>query len=220
MFMNKNTIEFNDFTLDIPKISKEQYFLLRHVLITIEKNINVNKSYFITSNIFKDMPFDKLVELLKTNIKLSITDKNNNSWYGSDAINDIEIVEDKIFFRPASILREIVLNSKESSKHAYLKYILFNQIRYKQTLLFIDNMLKQKDNHFTIEVAELKKVLELKPTQYKNFNAFNASVIDRIVTDINTKTTYHISYETTKKKNGKKIISLTFDYFNQDFNHA
>jgi plasmid replication initiation protein len=218
--MNKNTIEFNDFILDIPKISKEQYFLLRHILITIEKNINVNKSYFITSSIFKDVPFEELISLLKTNIKLSITDKNKNSWYGSDAINDIEIEDDKIFFRPASILREIVLNSKESSKHAYLKYILFNGIRYKQTLLFIDYMLKKGSNNFTIEVLELKKILELKPTQYKNFNAFNASVIDRIVSDINTKTNYHISYETTKKKNGKKIISLTFDFFNQDLNNA
>jgi len=220
MFMNKNTIEFNNFTLDIPKISKEQYFLLRHILITIEKNINVDKSYFITSSIFKDMSFDELVSLLKTNIKLSITDKNKNSWYGSDAINDIEIEEDKIFFRPASILREIVLNSKKSSKHAYLKYILFNGIRYKQTLLFIDFMVKQTSNNFTIEVSELKRVLELKPTQYKNFNAFNASVVARIVEDINTKTNYHISYTTSTKKNGKKIISLTFDFYNQELSNV
>lgn len=220
MFMNKNTIQFNDFTLDIPRISKEQYSLLRHILIAVEKNNKSNKSYYITLDIFNNMPFDELISLLKTNIKLSITYKNKDSWYGSDVISDIEIVKDKIFFRPASILREVVLDSKQSSKHAYLKYILFNGIRYRQTLLFLDYMLKLDTNNFTIEVMELKKVLGLKEEQYKNFNAFNASVIARIIDDINTKTNYHISYIATKKRNGKKIISLFFDYFNQNLNNA
>ena len=220
MFMNKNTIEFNDFTLDIPKISKEQYTLLRHILITIEKNQQINNSYYITLNIFKNMSLDKLIELLKLNIKFSISCKKTNSWYGSDVINDIKIVEDKIFFHPASILSEIVLDSKKSSKHAYLKYILFNGIRFKQTLLFLDYMLKLDTNNFTIEVAELKKILELKDSQYHYYSSFNVSVIARIIEDINTKTNYHISYEATKKKEGKTIISLEFDFFNKGLTHA
>jgi len=220
MFMNKNTIEFNDFILDIPRISDEQYILLRHTLIAIEKNKKEHNSYYMRLDIFKNMPFNKLITLLKTNIKISITDSKKNNWYGSDVIHDIEVIEDKIFFRPATILREIVFDSKKSSKHAYLKYILFNGIRYKQTLLFIDYMLKLDTNSFTIEVKELKEVLELKENQYKNFNAFNASVVARIIEDINTKTNYHISYKTTKKKNGKKIISLEFDFFNQELTHA
>ena len=216
MFMNKNTIEFKEFNLEIPKITEAQYTLLRHVLFAIEKNVNMGKRYYIRSDILEDLPFDKLVELLKTNLKISITDIKNNTWYGTNVINDIELKEDKIFFRPANILREIILNAKESPRHSYLKYILFNGIRYKQTLLFIDYMLKQKSMRFTIDVQDLKEVLELAPTQYRNFNAFKASVVDRIVEDINSKTTYRITCDTKKIKNGKRIISLTFEYYKQD----
>jgi len=217
--MNKNTIEFNDFTLDIPKLNKEQYMLLRHILITIRKNQQINNSYYITLNIFKNMSLSKIIELLKQNIKLSISCKKTNSWYGTDIVNDIKIVENKIFFRPASIMHEIVLESKKSKKHAYLKYILFNGIRFKQTLLFLDYVIKLDTNNFTIEVAELKKILELKDSQYQYYSSFNASVIARIIEDINTKTNYHISYHTAKKKNGKTIISLEFCFFNKELNH-
>ena len=215
--MNKNTIEFKEFKLDIPKISKEQYVLLRHILMSIEKNSNVNNSYCITSGIIPHMTFIELIELLKTNIKLSIMYTNKNEWYGTDVINDISIVDGKIFFRPATILVEIVQNSKNSKKHAYLKYILFNGIRYKQTLLFLDYMLNLDKNIFTVEVDMLKKILELE-NQYKNYNAFKGSVIDKIIEDINTKTNFHISFVTEKKKNGRKIISLTFDYYNMELN--
>ena len=220
MLMNKNTIEFDAFTLDIPKVGKDQYTLLRQVFISIEKDRTIDKSYYFISDIFGKKSFSEIVELLKINIKLSITDKRNNEWYGSDVINDIKIIENKIFFRPASILREIVLQSKHSSKHASLKYILFNGIRYKQTLLFLDYMLNSEPCMFTLTLTEFKKIVELKETQYKNFNALNAAVIDRIIDDINTKTTYCIECTSNRQPDRKKVISVTFNYFDRNLNHG
>ena len=218
--MNKNIIEFDEFTLDIKKINKEQYTLLRQVFMAIEKNRTIDKSYYFLSDIFGKKSFIEVVELLKTNVKLSIIDNKNNEWYGSDMINDIKLIENKIYFRPASILREIVLQSKHSSKHSHLKYILFNGIRYKPSLLFLNYIFNVNEDMFTLSLSELKKIVELKETQYKNFNALNASVLNRIIDDINTKTTYHIEYKPNTIPNKKKVISVTFSYYNQDIKYG
>ena len=216
MSMNKNTIEFNDFTLDIKKINKDQYTILRQVFIAIDKKQMIDNTYYFLSDIFEQKTFDTLIKILKTNVNFSIIDNKNDEWYGSNIINDIKLIKNKIYFRPASILREIILQSKYSPKHSHLKHILFNGIRYKSSLLFLDYMFSLEKNFFTLELLEFKKIVELKETQYKNFNALKASVIDRIIDDINTKTTYHIECKSNTLPNKKKVISVTFNYYNQD----
>jgi len=217
MFMNRNSLVFNDLIIDIPKIDEQQYLLLRHVFIVIDKNKTKNKSYYLPTEVFSHMDNENLIELLKTNIKLSIYDKKSQEWYISDIINDIKVEDDKIFFRPATILRDIILEANTSPKNTYVKYLLFNGIRYKPSLLFIDYILTLGGNKLVIDVQDLKEILEM-PDMYWNFNALNATVISRIIEDINTKTSYKISYSVEKENIGsrKKKITLTFDYYNRE----
>jgi len=212
MIMNKSEIQFNNIVLDIPRIDEQQYKLLRQVMIAIEDNSNVNNSYYIASSIFGDISFLELTKILKTNIKLCIDYKDKEEWYSSDVISDISIKGDKIFFRPANILHEIIAKSKSKNEHSHLKYILFNGIRYKQTLLFLDYMITQK-NAFTIELEEFKLLVE-NETNYKHFSSFKATVIQRIIADIITKTSYYITLN--HKKNKDKTITLEFNYFNKE----
>jgi hypothetical protein len=184
-------------------------------MTTIEKDIQFEKTYYIPSDIFVDLSEDEIRNILKTNIKFSITDLNKNDWCTSNIISDVRHTGDKIFFRPANILREIILNSKNSPKHSYLKYVMFNGIRYKQTLLFLDYILHSKKNNFTLTIEEFKTVVELKIDQYKNYNALRSSVLDRILLDINEKTNYHLKITDITKSKGRKVIGLIFDYYDK-----
>ncbi|MCF6244358.1 MAG: replication initiation protein [Sulfurovum sp.] len=212
--MNKNTITFGTLIIDVPKLTSDQYLLLRQVLVSIENKNLQNNSYYITSNTFSHLPLLKLQNLLKANVKISFSDNSLKEWYSTDIVSDIRILDDKIFFRPSNMLHEIAVKSKISSKHSYLQYLLFNGIRFKYSLVFLDFLAKQKGT-FVITVKNLKKMLGIEEHKYKNYNAFKKYVILRILDDVNTKTAYDLSVETSTSNNGKKVISLTFTFFNK-----
>jgi len=212
MFMNKNKIEFDKFAIEFPRINETLSLILENIFSVIKKDIKQNNLYFIPLSDFGDMPFDEVLMLFKKNIQLSIFDKVDNSWYLSNVINDINIKENKIFFRPSSILYEILLKTQNRDKFFYTECMLLKQIRFKPTLLFLYFLEKQENNIFTLDVSELKKVLEIETHKYKNFNAFNVSVIARMIKEINEKTEYNVSYYANNKNNGKKIFSVSFEF--------
>lgn len=215
MLMNVNTINFNSFKIDIPKIDKDQYMLLRLLLRAVEERQTKQSSYFISIDLFPNTTKQKLQNLLKKNIEISVTNKASNTWCNFYVMNDIEISGNKIFFTPAKIIKDIVLESSTTSKKAFLKYILFNGIRHKQTLLLLDYLLRHNKPYFEIEVIELRRILELSKEQYKNFNALKRFVIERAVKEINTKTSINIEYEVTKRE-GRKVTTLSFTYYSKE----
>ena len=211
MNMNENTIKLNNLLLDIPKISTEQHTLLGTILKTIKEEKKSENFYLIASSVFPNLSANKIKELLKENVKFTLTDVERNEWFSVNIINEIRVSDDKVFFRPAHILYDIINASTTPPVYFYLKYVLFNGIRYKQTLLFLNYFSKSGKVDFSIELNNLKGVLEFEKHQYSNFSTFRTSVIDRIVKDINEKTRYKITYKTAKKKNATKIISILFN---------
>jgi len=214
--MNNNTIQFSKYFIEIPKINANQYLLLRYILMTIEKNKMSTNSYFIERNLF-DLKDVELEKLLKKNIEVSIKSRVDSSWSNFHVINDIMLKKDKIFFRPANVIREIILKSTSSSELSFLKYILFNGIRHKQTLLLLDYLLKLKNYMFKTTVQNLKKILELEEDQYKNFYALQKSIIDKAVNEINNKTSITIEYSIVRKER-KKVTELSFKYYTKRLN--
>lgn len=215
MVMNNNTIQFSQYFIEVPKMHDNQYLLLRYILMTIEKNQTSTSNYFIARNLFDNLDEKELETLLKKNIEITV--RSDKSWSNSHVINDILIKEDKIFFRPANIIREIILQSTSSSKLSFLKYILFNGIRHKQTLLLLDYILKLDDYMFKTTIEDLKKILELREDQYKNFYALQKSIIDKAIKEINEKTSITIEYTITRKER-KKVAELSFKYYTKRIN--
>ncbi len=217
MVMNNNTIQFSQYFIEVPKMHDNQYLLLRYILMTIEKNQTSTSSYFIARNLFDNLDEKELETLLKKNIEITVRSRVDKSWSNFHVINDILIKEDKIFFRPANIIREIILQSTSSSKLSFLKYILFNGIRHKQTLLLLDYILKLDDYMFKTTIEDLKKILELREDQYKNFYALQKSIIDKAIQEINEKTSITIEYTITRKER-KKVAELSFKYYTKRIN--
>ncbi len=189
--------------------------LLRLLLRAIEERQTKQSSYFISIDLFPNITKQKLQNLLKKNIEFSVTNKAANTWCNFYVMNDIEICENKIFFTPAKIIKDIVLESNASSKKAFLKYILFNGIRHKQTLLILNYLLRLNKNYFEIEVIELRRVLELTKDQYKNFNALKKFVIERAVKEINEQTSITTAYQVVKRE-GRKVTTLSFTYYSKE----
>jgi plasmid replication initiation protein len=213
--MNVNTINFNSFQIEIPKISKEQYFLLRLLLKAVEERQIKQNSYFISIDLFQKTSKKKLQNLLQNNIEIIVKNKASGNWCWFSVMNNIEITKDKIYFTPATVIKEIILESHTSSKKAFLKYILFNGIRHKQTLLLLDYILKLNKSFFEISIKDLRIVFELQLDQYKNFNSLKNFVIERAVKEINEKTSLNIEYEITKKE-GRKVIAVSFTYYSKE----
>jgi len=214
MLMNINSIEFKKFEIAVPKLSKDQYMLLRTLFMSIQSPKNNTKDgLFMSVDLFQNQNQKQLQDLLKKNIEITVTNKETQSWTCFHVINDIAIEDQKIFYTPAKIIQEIIDESdKKSQKKSFLKYILFNGIRYKQTLLLIDYILKQDKPFFEISIIDLKKVFELTEDQYKNFSTFRNSVINRVIKEITDKTSLSVKYEITKRER-KKIVELSFNYY-------
>lgn len=214
MLMNINTIEFKNFLITVPKLDNNQYTLLRQLLLSIQKNNYENNMHFMSINLFPRINDKELKKLLKKNIEITVVNKETKVWSNFHVINDIEIDKNKIYFTPAKLIREIIQTSEKNTKKSFLKYILFNGIRFKQTLLLIDYILKQEKSFFEISVSDLKKIFEFSEDKYKNYNTFKVRVIDRAVKEINEKTSLYVEYEVTKKI-GKKIENLMFKFYNK-----
>ena len=215
MFMNKNTITFNNFLIEIQKITDDQYSLLKYVLMTIEKKQVDDKGYFISIDLFRHMSSKELKLLFKKNIEITVTNKKDKEWFHFNVINDIKMKDSKIYFRAANIVREIILDPNSSSSLSFLKCILFYGIRHNQTLLLLDHILRLKEFYFDISVDDLKEILELAPNQYTNFSTLRRSVIDKAIIEINKKTSLSVEYDISRRK-GKKVIGLTFKYFTRE----
>lgn len=214
MLMNMNAIEFNSFLITVPKLDSKQYMLLRHLLSSIQNPHDQNNVFFMSINLFPNMDENELKALLKRNIEITVVNKKTGVWSNFHVINDIEINKDRIYFTPAKLIREIVDASERSQKKSFLRYILFNGIRFKQTLLLIDHILKQPKPFFEVSVSDLKKIFELSEETYKNYNTFKVRVIDKAVKEINEKTSLRVEYNVTGKK-GKKIEKLTFEFYDK-----
>lgn len=214
MLMNMNTIEFNSFLITVPKLDSKQYMLLRHLLSSIQNPHAENDVFFMSINLFPNMDENELKKLLKRNIEITVVNKKTGVWSNFHVINDIEINNDRIYFTPAKLIREIVDASERSQKKSFLRYILFNGIRFKQTLLLIDHILKEPKPFFEVSVSDLKKIFELSEETYKNYNTFKVRVIDKAVKEINEKTSLRVEYNVTGKK-GKKIEKLTFEFYDK-----
>lgn len=215
MLMNKNTITFNNFLIEIQKITYDQYSILKYVFMTIEKKQVDNMGYFISIDLFRHMSDKELKLLFKKNIEITVTNKKNKEWFHFNVINDIKIKDSKIYFRAANIVREIILDPNSSSGLSFLKYILFYGIRHKQTLLLLDHIMRLKEFYFDISVDDLKEILELAPNQYTNFSTLRRSVIDKAIIEINNKTSLSVEYVISQKER-KKVTRLTFKYFTRE----
>jgi len=208
--MNINTIEFRDFFITVPKLNKQQYLLLRYLPIAI--NNKSDSTYFMDADLFSLEKKD-LQNLLKKNIEITVVSKTRESWSIFNVLNDIEIKDGRIYFTPAKIIKEIITESISSPKNSYLKYILLNGIRRKQTLLLIDYLVKlDNQGYFKITVVNLKHIFELQETQYKNWYAFKTSILDKVVNEINERTNYFISYEIAQTGSKRKVVELLFNY--------
>jgi len=215
MVMNNNRLEFNKTIIEVPKIRDEQYLLLRYILMTIEKTQTDDNSYFINTNLFSSFSTEELYILLKRNIEITVIDKEDGTWMNFHVINDIILKKDKIFFRPANIVRANILNKNTKSSITFLNYILFNGIKHKQTLLLLDYIVKLTEYTFELTIIDFKKLLELKVDQYKNFHQLEEHIIKRALKEINEKTAITLNYEVTRKER-KKVVGLTFSYFKKD----
>lgn len=213
MVMNNNTISFRDFTIEVPKIDEDQYILLRLILLAIEKkqtklDRHYIKACLLPANLLKDMD-----DLLGKNIQIKVANKIGDSTYFFYVMNDIELTKEFLLFIPAKIVKEIIEESTTSSKKSFLKYILFHGIRSKQTLLFLDYLLKRNEPRFEISVEELRGIFELKD-KYKNFNSLQKFVIQRAIEEINANTNIAIDHKITKKDR-RKVTHLAFTYFSK-----
>lgn len=214
MLMNVNTIKFKNFLITIPKLDDKQYMLLRYLLSSIQKKQVENDVFFMSISLFPNIKQIELKELLKQNIEITVINKETDTWSNFYVINDIEIKKDRIYFTPARIIKEIVHASEKSTKKSFLRYMLFNGIRLKHTLLLIDFILNQETSYFEISVTDLKKVFELEDWQYINYYAFKVKVIDRAVKEINEKTSLYVEYRISKKE-WKKVVNLMFTFYDR-----
>jgi plasmid replication initiation protein len=216
MVMNNNTISFRDFKIEVPKIDEDQYILLRLILLAIEKKqIKLDRHYIeaclLPANLLKDMD-----DLLSKNIQIKVDSKIGDSTYFFYVMNDIELTKEFLLFIPAKIVKEIIEESTTSSKKSFLKYILFHGIRSKQTLLFLDYLLKRNEPRFEISIEDLRVIFELEE-KYKNFNSLQKFVIQRAIDEINANTNIAVDHKITKK-DGRKVTHLAFTYFSKSIN--
>ncbi len=216
MLMNNNTISFNSFEIEVPKIDKDQYILLRLLLVAIEEKQIKSGQYFISISSFPKEIKKRLSPLLEENIKIKVVNKASGSLCFFYVVNDIELTKEDFLFTPAKIIREIIEESHTNNKRAFLKYILFHGIRSKSTLLFLDYLLKRDEAFFEISIKELRKVFEIKD-KYKNFNSLKKHVIERAINEINENTNIKVGFEITQRE-GRKITDLSFTYFSKDIN--
>ena len=203
LLMNKNLIELPCCNIDIPKISIDQFKLLRLLgKIILENDVLNNGKYSI--DLSEKNYFDKKVfcDTVRENLVFFIQNKDANGnlieeYEFSTLFNDVVIVSNCLYFRTCDLLINIVKNQKcLSSKLRHLYNILFHGIRNKQSLLFLDFLVLKTPKKYiqtiTLNLDELKNILDLNYAYKKRNYDFKRLVLDRLVLDITSKTNLHI----------------------------
>ncbi|MDY0215308.1 MAG: RepB family plasmid replication initiator protein [Bacilli bacterium] len=227
--MNKNTIVLPTCSIEIQKLTIEQFQLLRLIQkVMIFNKKNEYGKYTIELSEFGNLKLPKILQVIRENLQIVIQNKTYNGQLCNNyectfILNDIQIKDEILEFRPADILVDIIQNQKKlNSKMRHLQNILFNGIRNKQALLFIDFLLsktpQQSKQIISISIDEFKKILELdNDVSYKPYG-FKKFVLDRIFTEINQKTQLDIFYdENTAPVGGTNSKKFKIASFNISF---
>lgn len=204
--MNQNTIELIGFEIEIPKLTPNQFILLRLIQGAIINNQVVEDSdrkYYIDIDSFKSIECkifrNDLFQLLRKNVEIAITYNGEKNAETFHIINNCFIGEKEVQFTPAiDILKIVKRDSKRSTKIYHLENILFYGVRNKYTLLFLDYLVSQGISNtpktINLTLSELKQILFLKDSQYKSIGSFKQYILDKIIPEILQKTHLNISY--------------------------
>lgn len=230
LFMNKNTIDLPTCSIEIQKLTIDQFQLLRLVQNSMILNkTNIRDKYTIELLEFGNLELQKILQVVRENLQIIIQNKTEEGQLCNDyectfILNDIQIKDNILEFRPADILVDIIQTQKKlNSKMRHIKNIIFYGIRNKQALLFIDFLLSKKPQIkkqvISLSIDRFKKILELDNNVSYKPHVFKRLVLDRIFKEINERTQLNISYdENTAPVGGQnskkfKIASFNISFF-------
>jgi plasmid replication initiation protein len=155
---------------------------------------------------------EALKGLVGTNVEWNILGADRQQEWGTAALlSEVKIKNGLCYWEYPSTLRQMLYNPRIFAR---INLSLQNKISSKHSLILYENIFfyyRAADGCGEtpwIEILLLRKLLGIKPEEYKQFKVFNNSVIKKSVEEINQKTDLQVTIE--YKRKGRKVAAIKF----------